>query len=112
MLNTQEIELRLSNIECLLKELSNLKVLDQAEINKGDILTIQEASKLLSLSVPTLYTLIHKRKIPYMKREGQRRVYFSRQELIAYIREGRKETKKEIEDNAVNLIKVKGGNEK
>ena len=52
------------------------------------LLTIQEAAEFLSLSVPTLYSKVSKGELPVMKRG--KRLYFSRTELMEYIKQGRK----------------------
>jgi len=61
-------------------------------------LTIQEASKFLSLSVPTMYSKVSKGELPVMKRG--KRLYFSLAELLGYIKEGRKKSNVEIEKEA------------
>ncbi len=62
------------------------------------LLTIQQAAELISLSVPTLYTLVHKAEIPVSKRG--KRLYFSKQELTDWIKAGRKKTVAEINSEA------------
>lgn len=62
------------------------------------LLTIQQAAEFLSLSVPTLYSKVSKGELPVMK-QGKR-LYFSRTELMDYIKEGRKKTNAEIEAEA------------
>ncbi len=62
------------------------------------LLTIQEAAEFLSLTVPTMYSKCSKNEIPYMKRS--KRLYFSRTELLEYIKEGRKKSNAEIEQEA------------
>ena len=53
-----------------------------------ELLTVQDAAKFLSLSVVTIYGLIHKAEIPCMKRS--KRVYFSKTDLIEYLKQGKK----------------------
>ena len=73
------------------------------------LLTIKEAADYLNLSVPTIYGLVSKRKIPFMKRS--KRLYFSNEELMDYIKEGRIKTNSEIEAEAdAYLANKKGGN--
>lgn len=52
------------------------------------LLTVQDAAKFLSLSVPTIYGLISKRELPVIKRS--KRCYFSNIELLEYMKAGRK----------------------
>jgi excisionase family DNA binding protein len=59
------------------------------------LLTIQEAAEFLNLTVPTMYGKVSKGELPVMKRS--KRLYFSRIELLEYIKHGRKKTNAEIE---------------
>ena len=54
------------------------------------LLTIQEAAEFLSLTVPTMYSKVSKGELPVMKRS--KRLYFSRTELLEYLKEGRKKS--------------------
>lgn len=72
------------------------------------LLTIQQAAELLSLTVPTLYSKVSKGELPVMKRG--KRLYFSRTELLEYLKAGRKKTNAEIEAEAETYLKRKGGN--
>ena len=65
---------------------------------KDELLTIQQASELLNLSVPTLYSKVSKGELPVMKRS--KRLYFSRTELLEYLKDGRKKSNAEIEAEA------------
>ncbi len=60
----------------------------------SDLLTIGQASEFLKLSVPTLYTKVSRGEIPVNK--PGKRLYFSRDELSAWIKSGRKRTIEEI----------------
>lgn len=71
------------------------------------LLTIQQAAELLNLSVPTLYGYVHRSEIPVCKRS--KRLYFSRQELMEWIKAGRKKTLAETASEAENYLKKKGG---
>ena len=66
---------------------------------KDELLTIEAAATLLSVTVPTVYGYVHQRAIPCMKRRG--RLYFSKVELLAWIRSGRRSTTDEIKANAL-----------
>lgn len=88
----------------LRKEVSELKALllkqsEQPSTEPQDeLLTIQQASELLNLSVPTLYSKVSKREISSMKRS--KRLYFSRTELIEYLKAGKRKSSAEIEAEA------------
>lgn len=62
------------------------------------LLTIQQAADLLNLSVSSIYGLTHRAVIPVCKRG--KRLYFSKQELLDWIKNGRKKTAKEIDAEA------------
>ena len=72
-----------------------------------EILNIEQAASFLNLTVPTLYTLTSKREIPSCKRG--KRLYFSKEELTKWIKQGRNKTLAEIEAEAGSHIKRKGG---
>jgi excisionase family DNA binding protein len=88
----------------LIKEVSELKCLliekqEQAPTHQPEqFLTIQEAAEFLSLTVPTMYSKVSKGELPVMKRS--KRLYFSRTELLEYLKEGRKKSNAEIEQEA------------
>lgn len=81
---------KLDNIENLLKQKGS-----DVTPETDELLTVKQAAEFLSLSVPTVYGLISKREIPSMKRSKRR--YFSKSELMSYLKEGRKKTNSEIE---------------
>src|SRR5690554_3617108 len=83
-----------SELKRLLIEKQEQKPTDQPE----QLLTIQEAAEFLSLTVPTMYSKVSKGELPVMKRG--KRLYFSRTELLEYLKEGRRKTNAEIEQEA------------
>ncbi|PJJ07835.1 excisionase family DNA binding protein [Flavobacterium sp. 1] len=58
--------------------------------DKDELLNIKETSKLLNLSVSTIYSKVCKREIPFNK-QGKR-IYFYRHELMKWIKSGRIKT--------------------
>lgn len=93
----ESIESRLNKIESLILELNQPanNVINQEKEN--DLLTIYEASKLLNLSKATLYSKHSKREIPDVYKQGGR-LYFSRESLINWIKEGRTQTESELNE--------------
>ena len=87
---------KVENIEKLLQE----KYPPQIQIE--ELLTIQQAGELLNLSIPTIYGLVSRCSIPVNKKG--KRLYFSKQELIDWVRAGRKKTTAEIQLEAQNFI--------
>lgn len=66
------------------------------EENQNELLNIQEASKLLNLSVSTIYSKVCKREIPVNK-QGKR-FFFFRHELMQLIKSGRVKTHLEVQN--------------
>lgn len=67
---------------------------EKDEIGKG----ADFASKITGKAVPTIYDLVHKRKIPHSKRGGD--LYFSRNELLQWLKDGKRKTVSEIQADA------------
>ncbi len=87
-----EIQEKLESIEQLLLQLNK----NQPETDK--IFTVGEAAEFLNLSTATIYGLVSKGELPVMKRS--KRCYFSKLELISYLKKGRRKTNQEIEAEA------------
>lgn len=85
-----------SSVRKVLKETPSQTVepTDQPE----KFLTIHEAAEFLSLTVPTMYSKVSKGELPVMKRG--KRLYFSSIELLEYLKQGRKKSNAEIEQEA------------
>ncbi len=89
---------KLEHLEKLIIRISNV------EENKEEVLNIQEASKLLDLSVSTIYSKVCKREIPVNK-QGKR-IYFYRHELMKWIKSGRVKTYLEIQNEIEKRSKI------
>lgn len=74
----------------------------QKEETPDRLLTVQEAADLLKLTVPTIYSKVSRGELPVMKRS--KRLYFSRQELMDYLKTGRKKSNAEIEAQAESYL--------
>lgn len=72
---------KLDRIERLL-----LKTEVATTASSESLLNIKQASELLTLSVNTIYALVHDEAIPYAKK--RRRLYFDKSELIAWVQAG------------------------
>lgn len=108
MIFSQEVKEELSNliqssVRMVLKETQpeTVELINQPE----QFLSIQEASAFLNLTVPTLYSKVSKGELPVMKRS--KRLYFSRTELMDYLKKGRKRSNSEIEAEAVEYLNKK-----
>lgn len=84
---------KLERIEQLL-----LNQIDQSTTPEKDLMTIKEASAFLTISVPTIYSKVSRKELPYMK-QGKR-LYFSKTELMTYLKKGRNATNAEVIENA------------
>ena len=101
-------------VTMLTNEISELKSLLLEKREKQQIeqperfLNIQEAAEFLTLAVATMYSKVSKGELPVMKRG--KRLYFSRTELLEYLKGGRKKSNAEIEQEAIAyLSKTKKG---
>ena len=90
----ESIEATLHTIVCLLQE---IKANPPSDKEEPDIISIHQASELLQLSIPTIYTLTSKSEIPYSKKG--KRLYFSMKELKEWVATGRKQTTKELDNS-------------
>lgn len=73
---------------------------------ESEILSIDEAKDLLNLARQTVYGLCSKRAIPFYKRN--KRLYFKRSELLAWIEKGRIKTQIEFDEEVADYI-IKNG---
>ena len=93
----------------LSKEISELKRLlveqsqNQPTEQPDQLLTIQEISELLHLSVPTIYSKHSKGEIPGVCKRGKR-LYFQRDVIVKWIKDGRKKTQAELEAEAETYL--------
>lgn len=96
------IEARLSSIENLILDLKHSPKQVDPTKQQDELLNIQQAAEFLSLSVPTMYSKVSKCELPVMKRS--KRLYFSRTELMDYLKKGRKQSNAEIEAEAQTYL--------
>lgn len=97
------IDARLSNIENLLLDLKHASTESPTDLNQ--LLTIQQTGELIKLSVPTIYGYVSRNAIPFSKRG--KRLYFSKAEILDWIKEGKKKTHSEIAAEAHTYLKLK-----
>lgn len=90
---------KVENIERL------LQTKQEPQPEADELLTVHQAAAFLSLSAPTLYSLISKGEVPVMKRS--KRCYFLKQDLINYLKEGRKKSPAEIAAEANQYLNQK-----
>ena len=65
----------------------------------GELLTIDEACKFLTLAKPTLYGFTSKNQIPHIKRG--KKLYFRKSELETWLDEGKRKSNKQVEEKSM-----------
>ena len=85
-----------------------LKKSNESQPEADQLLTVQQAAEFLTLAVPTIYSMISRNELPVMKRS--KRCYFSKVDLINYLKVGRKKTNTEIENEADTYLQKKHKN--
>lgn len=84
---------KLTKIEELLLELNQTP-----KTEADQVLSVTAAAEFLSLAVPTLYGYVQRKEIPVNKRNN--RLYFLKEELVEWIKAGRKKTASEAKAEA------------
>lgn len=95
--------MRMESIERMVKEIRDNR---PAEDFDPGLLNILEASKLVNLSVATIYSKVCRNEIPVSK-QGKK-LYFLKSELLEWIRSGRIKTVSEIRMEAEQKLKSRG----
>lgn len=99
-------------VASLFEEVKQIKsiVLETASTDTGDkFFTIVETAEFLHVQKQTLYSYVSRQMIPHYKRAG--RLYFSKSDLIEWIKEGNKRPF-DVEEEAKKIIdrrKKRGG---
>lgn len=86
------IMMRVESIERMVKEIRDSKI--PADFDRG-LLTFLEASKLVNLSVATIYSKVCRNEIPVNKQS--KKLYFIKSELLEWIKSGRIKTISELQ---------------
>jgi len=80
---------------------ANSSTPNQNQVN-SELITIKQAAEFLSLSVPTIYSKVSKGELPFMK--VSKRLYFSREDLTSYVKNGRRNTVQEDRQSATKNL--------
>lgn len=91
---------KLDSIEATL-----LSITTNAQPDKDELLTINQASKFINLAKPTIYGLVSRKEIPHSKKG--KRLYFSKFELLDWVKSGRRKTVSELETEAESIVNRK-----
>lgn len=104
------IDARLSNIETMLLNLKQEPNPITTTPQSDEILRIEQASKLLNLSKSTIYGYVRKSEIPVSKKG--KHLYFSKNDLLQWVKEGKRKSLAEISAQAELYVSSnrKGGN--
>ena len=90
-----EIQNDLVTIKGLLLDLKNERPLTLNKLPDEEILSVQDAASFVGLKVPTIYSLVSHRKIPFSK--NGKKLMFLKSELLQWVKSGRKATHAELE---------------
>ncbi len=100
----EAVGLLIEKVESLEKMLMEKPVHHQPTQTK-QLLTVREAAEFLSLAVPTVYSMVSRGDLPHMKRS--KRLYFDREELMSYLKQGRQQTNDEVRESALDCLTKK-----
>lgn len=89
-------------IECSLSRVLAKSEIATSTLEQDKIFTIEEAASFLSLSRHTIYDLTSRSAIPYLKKG--RRLYFSKEDLISWLKDSRRATKAEADQEADSYL--------
>jgi excisionase family DNA binding protein len=92
-----------NSIRKVLNESTQKKNIEVQKEGPSDLLDIKQASELLGLAVPTLYSKVSGRLIPHSK--VGKKLFFSREQLTLWIKAGDRKTRATIELEAENFGK-------
>ncbi len=92
---------KLDHLEKIIRS-ANQPIKNQEE----KLLSIDEAAEFLNLKVPTIYSKVSRGELPVMKRS--KRLYFSRNELMGYLKKGARKSYSDIEKEAETYLNKKG----
>lgn len=98
----EQIEARLKNIECLILDIKHRPSNELQEAGNS-LITIDQAAQLLQLTKPTIYSKHSKGEIPGICKVGKK-LFFEKDVLIQWIKEGRKLSNIELEEKADSIL--------
>ena len=81
---------------------------EQTPTVQQELLTIEELSKLVHLTIRTIYGKKSRGEIPGVCKPGKR-LFFEREAIIKWIKDGRPKTNAETEGEAEKYLKKRGG---
>lgn len=110
MIDEFKTSLPIEDLQLLITNCVNSCLQNNLRVNareENNILNVGQVADFLHLSRPAIYGLVHAKKIPSFK-QGKH-LYFLKQDVVNWIKEGRKLTQRELNDLAeVHIAKLKG----
>lgn len=88
-LSFNDIPASIQELKISLQEIRQL-IETQSQTPKNRLLVLAEACELLNLSKPSVYRLVNERRIPFHKLPGSKRLYFFEDQILDFIKNGRK----------------------
>lgn len=86
-------------ILCMLERIETLvENLASEKLSEDNLLTVDQTSKLVKLSISTIYSKVSRKEIPAFK--IGKRLYFSKDEIIAWIKSGKIKTIADIRNES------------
>ena len=95
--------------------LTLLDRLDQPTLSNtptDELLSVGQAAELLNLTSTTVYGMVYEKRIPFSKPPGSGRLYFLRSELLEWVKNGRKATTQELDEQARQQVATRIGRRK
>lgn len=86
--------------QLVLTLLDRLNVPVESKQHSDELLTVGQAAELLNVTSATVYGMVYEKRIPFNKPLGSGRLYFVRSELIEWVKNGRKATTSELDEQA------------
>lgn len=80
-------------------------ILEQPTEQTTDFITIQQAAKMLGITVNGVYRLTHLKKIPYYRPTGKR-VYFKIEDINGYLSSNRVQSEQEQNNETIKAAFV------
>jgi excisionase family DNA binding protein len=93
-------ELSLLIEDSVRKALKDIPTQVKAPEPESDLINIEEAATILNLSVQTIYGLTSSRKLRHFKKG--KRLYFSKNEIVEWIKSGRKKSVSDLRQELIN----------
>ena len=72
--------------------------------DSNELFTIQEVAKYINMAVPSVYGLVHHKKIPHIKRG--KRLIFEKGQIVEWLQSGRQRTTRDISEAAETYLQT------